>query len=156
MEKNTKKNPVSKMNKEKNIVEELGDDNTEIYEEEDLQEVGSNESPAPTNEPIPSNITEAQMLLQFELKVRRLCEIETQLMSKKIALKNADSLTGVYSEQEMLSLAQTLKFETQTLIEYLKTNFKVEDAYFVEKFKEVEKGLKSYEYWVVAENRKKS
>jgi len=130
------------------------EDETQSYDDDDLEEVDADEPVVPTNKPQPKNNEKAQVELQLELKIRRLCEVETQLITKKIALKNSDSLAGVYTEQEMISLCQTLKFEIQTIIDFMKANFKYDNKFFVEKFKEVEKGIKGYEYWVVSESRK--
>ena len=124
------------------------------FEEEDLEDVGTDEPIVPTNNPQPTNINKGQQELQLEADIRRLAEVETQMITKKIALKNPDSLTGVYSEQEMISLAQTMKFNIQTRIDFMKTHFEYEDKFFVDKFKEVEKGIKSYEYWVVPDKKK--
>lgn len=147
----TKTNPVKKI-EEKNIMDALEEEVEQPYEEEDLEEVAPNEPVIPTNKPQPP-VNNAQIEWQLEMKIRRLCEVETQLITKKIALKNPDSLTGVYSEQEMISLAQSLKVEVQALIDIMKQNG-YEDKFFLEKFKEVEKGIKAYEYWVVPDKKK--
>lgn len=150
MEKEIKTSP-----KDKFLEEEVPNPEDEpIYEEEDLDEVGTDETPAPTNTQAPATVSQAQIELQLELKIRKLAELETQMITKKIALKNSDSLTGVYNEQEMISFCQTLKFEIQSMIDFMKNKFAYENKYFIDKFKEIEKGLKKYEYWVVADKKK--
>jgi len=152
MEKITKTNPISKMTPQPELTNPEEEDLS--FEEEDLEDVGTDEPIVPTNNPQPTNINKGQQELQLEADIRRLAEVETQMITKKIALKNPDSLTGVYSEQEMISLAQTMKFNIQTRIDFMKTHFEYEDKFFVDKFKEVEKGIKSYEYWVVPDKKK--
>lgn len=147
-----KKNPISKMNPSDELKNPEEEDLS--YEEEDLEDVGTDEPSVPTDRPQPANVTQGQIELQFETDIRRLAEVETQMITKKIALKNSESLTGVYSEQEMITLAQSLKFKIQATIDYMKTNFEYDDKFFVEKFKEVEKGIKAYEYWVVSDKKK--
>ena len=153
MEKVTKTTPIKNMKvEEPKEVPMEDDEDQDIYEDDDLEDVNNQDPIIPDAPQV--NLNKEQVELQFELKLRRLAEIETQMITKKIALKNPDSLTGVYSEQEMISLAQTLKFEVQSLINYMKLNFKYKDEFFVNKFTEVEKGIKSYEYWVVPDKRR--
>jgi len=142
----------------KEVVEEMPEDpeTGDIYEEDDLEDVGAEEPIAATNHPeqYQQSVSKQQVELQLELKLRKLKDIELQLITQKIAIKNENSLTGVMTEDEMISFANALKIEVQALIDYMKTQFNHSDKWFVDKFKEVEKGRKAYEYWVVPEKKK--
>jgi hypothetical protein len=140
------------------IVEDMPQDpeDGDIYEEEDLEDVGGEEPIAATNNPgqYQQTVSKQQIELQLELKLRKLKDVELQLITQKIAIKNEQSLTGVMTEDEMISFGNTLKLEIQALIDYMKANFKYDDRWFVGKFKEVEKGIKAYEYWVIPDKKK--
>ena len=152
MEKNTKTHPTARMKLQPELTDPEEEDLS--FEEEDLEDVEEDEPVVPTNKPQPTNVNQGQVELQLESDIRKLAEVETQMITKKIALKNPDSLTGVYSEQEMITLAQTLKFNIQARIDYMKATFEYDDKFFIDKFKEVEKGIKSYEYWIVPDKKR--
>jgi len=143
----------------KEVVEEMPEDpeTGDIYEDEDLEEVGTDEPIVATNKPeqYQQPVNKQQVELQLELKLRKLKDIELQLITQKIALKNEHSLTGVMTEDEMISFANALKLEIQALIDYMKAHFAYDDKWFVDKFKEIEKGRKAYEYWVIDDKKKK-
>jgi hypothetical protein len=152
MEEIMKKSPLKKIITEQPKKEqpklELNnpEEEQQMYDEEDLIDEAQNEPVA--------EVSSDAVEVQLELKIRKLADIEHQLITRKIAIKNPNSLTGVFSEQEMLSLATQLKFEIQQTIEYMTKNMGYKNEFFVEKFKEVEKGLKSYEYWIIDDKKK--
>lgn len=133
--------------------DEMEDEDFEETEEDDNEEEEEFEDEKVT---VPTNKTDKyqaapdrqQMELELELKLRRLADIERQLKTKKISIKNDEQLTGIMSEQEMLGLAAALKFELNSLILYMKQTFKIEEKWFIDLFDEITKGEKSYEYWL--------
>ena len=142
--KKVSKSPVKKQ-KLVNPAEEMEEEPE--YEEEE-EEIEDSTIPSDNPEQYQKPMNKQDIELQLELKLRKLTDVETQLKTKRIAIKNDNSLSGVMTENEMLSIALTLKYEINTMIDFMKTNFTYEDKWFVDKFLEVEKGLKGYEYWV--------
>ena len=154
------KKPIEKKKKKKKPVEEeeeVEEDEEEIdgeeeeEEEEEEDEEDEDDSILPTNEPekYSQSITKQKLELQLEIDVRKLADVERQLKTRRINLKNDEAMTGIMSEQEMLSLAAQLKLEIVNIMDLMKERFKYKDKWFLELFKKVEKGLKDYEYWTV-------
>jgi len=145
--------------KNKKVEEEIEDDeylensmNDDGEDEEQItEEIEKKETPLPTNKPEklsdPFDLQKAE--LQIKRKVRELYEIERQMKTKRIRMKNEGSLDGIMSEQELLMLTEELKYQINILVAFMQQKFKVPDKWFGELFKEVEKGEKGYEYWVV-------
>lgn len=142
--KKTSKRPV----KETELVNPAEQMEEEPEYEEEEEEIEDSAIPSDNPEQYQKPINKQDIELQLELKLRKLADVETQLKTKRIAIKNDNSLSGVMTENEMLSIASTLKYEINTMIDFMKANFTYEDKWFVDKFLEAEKGLKSYEYWV--------
>ena len=146
--KKTKKKPVEEEEVEE---EEIDYDEEEEEEEEEEDEDDEDDTVIPTNEPekYSQSLTKQKLELQLEIDVRKLADVERQLKIKRINLKNDEAMTGIMSEQEMLSLAAQLKLEITNLIDIMKEKFKYKDKWFLELFKKVELGLKDYEYWTI-------
>jgi hypothetical protein len=139
------------------IKKEPEDDDFEEIEDEDdeVEDVTEKETLMPTDDnkkyAKPLNNQEAE--LELELKLRELADLERQLRTRKIAIKNENDLTGIMSEQGMLSLTARLKYEINSLVEYMKKVLKYDDKFFIEMFKTVEQGIKNYEYWLITEKK---
>ena len=139
--------------KEKELVNPAEELEDEPEYEEEVEEIEDSAIPSDNPEQYQKPINKQDIELQLELKLRKLADIETQLKTKRIALKNDNSLSGVMTENEMLSIASTLKYEVNNMIDFMKANFTYEDKWFVDKFLEAEKGIKGYEYWVVTSKK---
>jgi len=136
--------------------EESEDEEDDDEDIEEIDEYRRARNDSQENISLPTNKTEKyaaapnrqQAELELELKLRRLADLERQLKTKKISLKNDAQLTGVMSEQEMLGIAAALKYEVNTLILYMKQALHIDDKWFVDLFDEIIKGEKEYEYWL--------
>ena len=158
---NKSKNPVKKgmMSKIPDMPEEEIENETfeeEETEDDDIDDEEDEDVALPTNNPEKFSKAPNQQRseLELELKLRRLADIERQLKTKKISIKNDAQLTGVMSEQEMLGLAAALKYEVNSMIMYMKRALKLPEKWFIDLFNDIVKGEKNYEYWLFDEKSK--
>ena len=147
--KKVSKNPV----KEPELVNPAEEMEEEPEYEEEEGEIEDSAIPSDNPEQYQKPVNKQDIELQLELKLRKLADVETQLKTKRISIKNDSSLAGIMTENEMLSIASTLKYEINNIIDFMKANFTYEDKWFVDKFVEAEKGLKGYEYWVITSKK---
>ena len=122
------------------------------------------EEPEPIEEPnVPteeikkfnSPINKQEINLQLELLLRRLYDLERQLKTKRISVKDTNNLTGVMSEQQIISTCNTLKFEINNIINIMIEKYGYEQKYFQDIFKTISSGVKKYEYWLAFDKLKK-
>lgn len=139
--------------KEKELVNPAEELEDEPEYEEEVEEIEDSAIPSDNPEQYQKPVNKQDIELQLELKLRKLADVETQLKTKRISIKNDSSLAGIMTENEMLSIASTLKYEINNIIDFMKANFTYEDKWFVDKFVEAEKGLKGYEYWVITSKK---
>ena len=116
---------------------------------DELQQVEQPQEPIPQETKVEDvNVKDLEIMLEVNLRI--LADLESQLKSKKIWMKNEKSITGLVSEQQLISEALNLKLQITRMIEHLKKNG-YEEKFFAELFATVKKARDDYTYWIYDE-----
>lgn len=92
-------------------------------------------------------IKEAQVWLELAGYVRRLRDAEEQIHQRRIFWKSSENVSGIMTMAEVVTVAETLKYNIETIGDVLIDLFKINEEKVEEKIKEYASVEKVYTYW---------
>lgn len=134
--------------------------NEEEFEDEDIAEEDELDNPEKMNfieqtpsQEAPVETSEDEILLILAGYTRILADAEEQITTKRIYWKSAQNINGIMTMNEVIEVAEQMKFKINKTGDYLANVFKIENDKINEKLKEFAGGLDTYEVWSL--NKKK-
>jgi|TARA_R100000656_G_scaffold59490_2_gene46316 hypothetical protein len=117
--------------------------------QEELPPRGIPEESQPIEEQTPQGPSVEEEKLSLTLFLRKLKDVEHQMITSVIKLKNDKNLNGIMSEEDILAYADELKYTIVAISDRLIHIHGFTNAEIKEIFNIVGTGKKSYEFWLV-------
>ena len=117
-------------------------------DEEDYDKFTPETPEAPKNENTDKKYDKNILLYQLSELVRELADAEEQLKQKRVYWKSDKSMTGLMTINEIITIAERLKFDIKKIGDILIEECGMEDDALNNKIKDFSGDIKTYDFWL--------